>query len=184
MNETPVGESFKVITDNPTSFGNIARFLSDNKIPFTNEESGGKWTITVNKSTLSEKVLPDTEDYCVTSIPHFAKGDFIIAVTSDKMGDGPEELGHLLMGNFLKAVKDLDELPGAIVFYNKGVTLGAEDSPVIDNLKVLEKMGVRMLLCATCAKYYSLEEKVKLGVLSNMYEIAQVMATAGSVVKP
>ncbi len=45
------------------------------------------------------------------------------------MGDGDEELGHLLMINFIKAIKDLDILPGKMVFYNKGVTLGAEDSP-------------------------------------------------------
>jgi len=56
-------------------------------------------------------------------------GDFVIAFTSDKMGDGDEELGHLLMGNFIKAIKDLDVLPRKMVFYNKGVTLGAVESP-------------------------------------------------------
>jgi selenium metabolism protein YedF len=100
------------------------------------------------------------------------------------MGDGDEELGHLLMSNFIKGIKDLDSLPVKMVFYNKGVILGAEDSPVIDHLKEIEKMGVRLFLCATCAKHYSLEEKIKIGTLSNMFEIVQVMASAGNVVKP
>ena len=45
------------------------------------------------------------------SIAHFHKGDFIIVISSDKMGEGDDELGQLLMSNFIKAVKDLDKLP-------------------------------------------------------------------------
>ncbi len=45
-------------------------------------------------------------------------------------------------------------------------------------------MGVTLLFCATCAKYYSLEEKIKIGTLSNMFEIAQVMSSAGNIVRP
>ena len=71
-----------------------------------------------------------------------------------------------------------------MVFYNKGVILGAEGSPVIDHLKEIEKMGVTMLLCATCTKYYSLEEKIKIGTLSNMFEITQVMSSAGNIIRP
>ena len=55
------------------------------------------------------------------TIAHFEKGNFIIVVSSDKMGEGDDELGYLLMSNFIKAIKDLDRLPGKIVFYNKGV---------------------------------------------------------------
>jgi selenium metabolism protein YedF len=100
------------------------------------------------------------------------------------MGEGEEELGRLLMTNFIKAIKDLDVLPGKMIFYNNGVKLGSLDSPVYENLNEIEKMGVGMLFCATCAKYYSLEEKIKVGTLSNMFEIAQVMASAGNIIKP
>jgi hypothetical protein len=41
-----------------------------------------------------------------------------------------------------------------------------------------------MLFCATCAKFYSLEKKIKVGSLSNMFEIAQAMASAGNIIKP
>ena len=100
------------------------------------------------------------------------------------MGEGDSELGSLLIVNFIKAVKDLEILPGKIVFYNSGVRLGSIDSPVIAHLEEIEKMGVKMLFCATCAKYYSLEEKIRIGVLSNMFEIAQVMSSASSIIKP
>jgi hypothetical protein len=71
-----------------------------------------------------------------------------------------------------------------MIFYNNGVKLGSIDSPVYENLKDLERMGVGMLFCATCTKYYSLEEKIKIGTLSNMFEITQAMASAGNILKP
>jgi DsrE/DsrF-like family len=88
------------------------------------------------------------------------------------------------MINFVRAIRDLDVLPRKMIFYNRGVLLGAEGSPVIDHLKEIEKMGVIMLLCATCAKYYLLEEKIKIGTLSNMFEIAQVMSSADNIIRP
>lgn len=183
LKEVHIGNSFQVITDNQTSFNNISRFLKDNKTEFISEESNGIWTLTITKKT-TEPVTTEPEEYCKDVIPHFSQGDFIIAFTSDKMGDGDEELGRLLMTNFIKAIKDLEVLPGKMVFYNKGVTLGAEGSSAIDHLKEIEKMGVSMLLCATCAKFYSLEDKIRIGTLSNMFEIAQVMSSTGNIVRP
>jgi selenium metabolism protein YedF len=183
LKEALTGDSFQVITDNHTSFSNISRFLKDNDTEFTYGVTNGIWTLTVTKRNPG-MVYTNPEEYCITEIPHFTQDDFVIAFTSDKMGDGEEELGHLLMCNFIKALKDLDRLPAKMVFYNKGVTLGSENSPVIDHLKEIEKMGVTLLLCSTCVKYYSLDEKIKIGTLSNMFEIAQALAAASNVVRP
>ena len=183
LKETQVSESFQVLTDNQTSLNNLMRFLKDNKTEFKIEAEGGVWALTITKG-VAEETKTSPEDYCTPVIPHFSQGNFIIAFSSDKMGEGDDELGHLLMTNFIKAVKDLDVLPGKMVFYNKGVTLGSDDSPVVEHLREIEKMGVGLLLCATCVKYYSLEEKVNIGSLSNMFEIAQVMASTGNVLKP
>jgi selenium metabolism protein YedF len=183
LKESKTGESFKVLTDNKTSLENISRFLRDNKTEFHVEEKDGIWSISITK-LISDKPLTNAEDYCTPDVPHFTQGDFIIAFTSDKMGEGDEELGRLLITNFIKAIKDLEILPKKMVFYNNGVKLGTIDSPVYEHLKEIESMGVGLLLCATCAKFYSLEEKIKIGSLSNMYEIAQEMASAGNIIKP
>jgi len=100
------------------------------------------------------------------------------------MGEGDAELGHLLIGNFIKALKDLDKLPQHIVFYNKGVTLATNDSQVIEHIKDLEKMGVEIHLCATCVNYYKLESNIAVGTLSNMYSIAEILASSGNVIRP
>ncbi len=74
--------------------------------------------------------------------------------------------------------------PQKIVFYNNGVKLVTKSSPVIDHLRDLEKMGVELLLCATCVSFYNLEDQIGAGILSNMYVIAEAMASAGNILKP
>lgn len=182
LKEAVNGESFGLLTDSQTSLSNILRFLKDNKAGFKVEDSDGFWTITV--SGMTPLTHPEAGEYCPKAIPHFARGNFVIAFSSDSMGDGDKEIGHVLMANFLKAIKDLDVLPDKMLFYNKGVTLGSDDSPVVGEIREIEKMGVGVFFCSTCVRYYAIEEKVKVGSLSNMFEIVQIMATASNVIKP
>jgi selenium metabolism protein YedF len=100
------------------------------------------------------------------------------------MGEGDDELGLLLMSNFVKAIKDLDSLPQKIVFYNRGVTLAAIDSTVVSDLTDIERMGVELLLCSTCISHLNLEAKIGVGTASNIFTIAEVMVSAGKIIKP
>ena len=141
------------------------------------------WTLTITK-TVGDVSQVKAEDYCTTPITHFEKGNYIIVVASDKMGEGDDDLGHLLISNFIKALKDLDKLPQKMIFYNSGVKLVTKNSPVIEHLHDLEKMGVELMLCATCVNHYSLESVIGAGTVSNMYAIAEAMASAGNIVRP
>jgi len=183
LRETVAGESFILLTDNKTSFDNLCRFLKDNKADIKISESEGIWSLTVTKS-VNDLVQPDAEKYCASTIPHFQQGNYIVVISSDKMGEGDDELGYLLMINFIKALKDLDDLPKKIVFYNNGVKLATRSSPAIEHLRDLEKMGVELMLCATCVNYYCLETVLGTGVVSNMYTIAEAMTSADRVIKP
>jgi len=183
LREIVVGESFMVLIDNETSFNNSVRFIKDNRLDFKTSEAGGVWTITINKTT-GVVPHPETDDYCTSSIAHFERGNYVVVIASDKMGDGDDKLGYQLMNNFIIALKDLDRLPQKIVFYNKGVALATNQSPVIDHLKDLKKMGVELLLCSTCIDHYSLNESIGVGILSNMYVIAEVMTTAENLIRP
>jgi selenium metabolism protein YedF len=183
LKEINAGESFVLLTDNQTSFDNLCRFLKDNNSNFQFSKSGEVWTLTITKTSVSFSEIK-AEDYCAPEITHFEKGNYIVVISSDKMGEGDEELGQLLMSNFIKALKDLDRLPRKMVFYNKGVILVTNNSPHIDHLRDLEKMGVELLLCATCVSHYSLADSIGAGTLSNMYTIAEVMTSAGNIIKP
>ncbi len=183
LRETDEGDSFVVLTDNKTSFDNLCRFLKDNKAEYRVSEAGGVWTMTVTR-TRGVVIHAKAEDYCTYSVSHFQKGNFVVVISSDKMGDGDAALGHLLMTNFIKALKDTDKLPQKIVFYNSGVKLAIKSSEVIDHLMDLEKMGVELMLCSTCVDYYSLSSVIGAGTISNMFAIAEVMTSAGNIIRP
>lgn len=183
LTDTKENQTFKIVIDNKISFSNISRYLNDNGIAYSSLESDGIWTITVTRNS-NDMPVSGTNENSDIIVPHFLKGDFIMVFTSDKLGEGDDKLGHILAENFIRAVKDLDSLPKKMVFYNKGVLLGIDSSPVIDHLREIEKMGVELLFCSTCINFYSLEEKIRVGTISNMYEIAQAMASAGKVIKP
>ncbi|NLY46044.1 MAG: sulfurtransferase-like selenium metabolism protein YedF [Tissierella sp.] len=97
--------------------------------------------------------------------------DMTIGISSDTMGSGNDELGKILMKSFIFTVSETTPYPSTIVFYNGGVRLTCEDSPVLDDLKKLEDEGVELISCGTCLDYLNLKEKMKVGSISNMYTI-------------
>ena len=183
LSEAAQGDSFILIIDNQVAFANVSRYLKDNNTPFSVAESDNIWTFTVTKDN-NAPTEHNVEPYCQDDIPHLRKGNFVVAIASDKMGDGDSELGALLMINFIKALRDLDALPSKMTFYNRGVFLGRKNSPVYKELKDLEKMGVELYLCGTCINHYSLSEEIDMGMVSNMFEIARIWASSGKVIKP
>jgi selenium metabolism protein YedF len=183
LKETPKGESFVLLTDNKTSFDNLTRFLKDNKAETQFIESLGTWTITIT-NTIGEIVKPNAEEYCTPEIAHFEKGDFVVVISSDKMGEGDEKLGYLLMTTFINSLKDLDKMPQKILFYNNGVKMVTKSSPVIQTLRDLENMGIELMACGTCVNHYELSAEIGAGVISNMYTIAEAMALSGKILKP
>ena len=108
--------------------------------------------------------------------------DTIILITRNGMGEADQILQHRLIGTYLKLLDEHDILPGAICFYAEGVHLAVEGSPVLEPLRSLEKKGVRLILCSTCLNYYSLMEKVKLGIVGGMGDILEAQSRASKVI--
>lgn len=108
----------------------------------------------------------------------------IVVFTDDRMGTGAEELGKLLLRNFLKTILRDKFLPRKIVCYNQGVRLGIQGSPVLEELFELAKGGVELLFCGTCLDYYKSKDKLAVGKISNMGEIAKTLFEADSIVTP
>ena len=176
-----------VLLDNETAFENVQRFLSDNGKEFTTENKNGEYAIRVNSDgTPAENTA--AEDYCplpTATINAGAKpAPYVIAFASDRMGIGDDDLGKILIQGFCNTIKEADPLPGSLVFYNSGIKLAVEGSTVLPALKELEGMGIKILVCGTCADYFSLKDKVGAGIISNMYDIIDCLTTAGHVVKP
>lgn len=108
----------------------------------------------------------------------------VVAVSSDKMGSGNDELGAVLMKSFFFAETQLDTLPDKILFYNGGAKLTVEGSDCLEDIRILEKEGVEILTCGTCLDFYGLKEKLAVGAVTNMYTIAEILQNAVSVISP
>ena len=106
----------------------------------------------------------------------------VLAVSSDRMGRGQEELGTILMRSFFYTLTEIEPLPKTIIFFNAGVKLTAEDSPILEDLRAVEAKGVELLVCGTCVEYFGLKERIAAGAISNMYTIAETLLNAGRVV--
>ncbi len=108
----------------------------------------------------------------------------VVQVTGATMGAGDDELGALLLRSFLKTQAQLDRQPDTIVFYNRGVFLCCEGSPLVDDLRALESAGVEIIACGTCLNFFDLVDRLAVGRVTDMLEIAGRLAGAGSIVRP
>ena len=52
------------------------------------------------------------------------------------------------------------------------------------DLKALEEQGVKILTCGTCLNHYGLTDRLAVGEVTNMYEIAEKMTQASMIVSP
>jgi selenium metabolism protein YedF len=91
-----------------------------------------------------------------------------IVIQGEGLGRGDEQLGKLLMANFLRLLGESEKKPEQIIFWNTGVRLVCEGSPVLDHLQNLEKKGVELLACTTCLEYLGLDDKRVVGKPTTM----------------
>ena len=101
--------------------------------------------------------------------------DKCIFISSDKIGNGNDELGAVLMKGFIYTLTESKPYPKSILLVNSGVKLSTENYDTVENLKILEEAGVEILSCGTCLDYYGLKESLKLGSVTNMYTIVDIM---------
>ncbi len=112
------------------------------------------------------------------------KTNTVVVLSSNKMGEGSEELGQILMKGFVFALTELDELPNTVLLYNSGVKLSTTGSNSIEDLKTLQAQGVEILSCGTCLNYYDLADKLEVGEVTNMYFILEKMSQADKIIRP
>ncbi|WP_373600155.1 sulfurtransferase-like selenium metabolism protein YedF [Paraclostridium bifermentans] len=101
--------------------------------------------------------------------------DTCIFINSDKMGNGNDELGTVLMKGYIYTLTESKPYPKSILFVNSAVKLTTENEATVENLKILQDAGVEILSCGTCLDYYGLKEDLKVGTVTNMYTIVETM---------
>ena len=172
----------EVLVDNEIAVQNLTKMANQKGYQISSkklEEGKYQALITVGEGVAEEAA--EEETYCV---PDGRAKKTVVVIDSNLMGRGNDELGKVLMKGFIYAITQQDVLPGKIVFYNGGATLTCEGSDSLEDLQSLEAQGVEIVTCGTCLNYYEMSDKLKVGTVTNMYDICETMVTADLIVKP
>ena len=165
-----------LIVDNLAACENVERFAKSQGCPVTVEKMGSDFHLRLQKEKPGKghETVSEKKD----------SGNIVVYLNSRFLGVGDEALGSILMRSFLKTLLELKTKPSRLILINSGVWLSSEGSDVLETLKAISEKGVEILSCGTCLDFYGLKEKVKVGVVTNMYTIAQTLLEAERVVKP
>ena len=181
MAEVSGPEVLEVLVDNEIAVQNVSKMAASNGAQVSSEKLGEKeFKVTV---VMAGAVVTETSEEAVTCMPD-KRDNTVVVIASDRMGEGNDALGKVLIKGFLFAVSQLDTLPKKILFYNGGATLTCEGSDSLEDLKSMEAQGVEILTCGTCLDYYGLKEKLAVGSVTNMYVIVESMAEASNIIRP
>lgn len=168
--------TLEMLVDNETSVTNLENFGKSQNCEVSHEQlAAEKFSVKIVKKAGSEPVAAAAGTAGV--------GPRVVVVPSNVMGHGDDELGDVLIKAFIFALTQQDELPDSVLFYNGGVKLTIEGSPVLDDVKKLADAGVEILSCGTCLMHYGLEDKLAVGEATNMYVIVEKQLQAGVVVR-
>ena len=166
--------------DDETARENVSRFLATRGFSVSAERKAGDATITLHGTKTGEPVSESApvEVVCGTT------GKLLVYIGSETIGVGDDTLGRVLMNSFLHTIKELDQIPWRILFINGGVKLVAQGSEHIDILRELSGLGSEILACGTCLDFFRLKDKVEVGSVTNMHEIASSFLQAAHVIRP
>jgi selenium metabolism protein YedF len=167
------GKEFILIVDNLAARDNVKRFAQSQEAMVDVEEKGNDFYLRIQKRSGCDLAGSAQQGEKV-----------VVYINSNLLGVGEEALGRILMRAFLKVLLDLKPIPSKLIFINSGVRLTSEGSEILETLQALSGKGVEILSCGTCLDFYGLKEKLKVGIISNMYDIAQSLLEADRLIRP
>lgn len=183
MDESAENDVVVIEVDNEIAVTNLRKLAGSQHAEYASrklKEKQYEVRITVTKGGENEKEPEAAYENCSIS----AGNSTVVVISSDKMGEGDEVLGRLLMKGFIYALTQLSVLPKTVLLYNGGAHLSCEGSDSLEDLRTLEEAGVEILTCGTCLNHYGLAEKLAVGAATNMYVIAEIQSEAGKTIRP
>jgi len=171
----------QVLVDNEASCTNVRRFAESQGAKVEVAEQGGEFHLTIEPGH-HEPAGEKPPIVCSTTLP--MARNMVVYVSSEGMGRGDDELGGVLMEAFLDTLSQFKGELSHAIFVNAGAKLAVEDSPVLEQLRQLEELGVQVLVCGTCLNHFGIKDKLAVGSVSNMYAIIETLSKAGRIIRP
>lgn len=91
-----------------------------------------------------------------------------VLIVTDKIGRTNDELGAILMKNFLYSLARNAEQPRAVMLMNEGVRLACSGSNSLDDLAILAENGVAIKVCGTCLDFLGVKDELAVGEVGTM----------------
>lgn len=174
-------DSFIITVDNAIAVENLKKLAVSQSYDAVVSGSGERFEV---RFITDGREIPETEMIVLpdSSAAIWGIGKWVVFMGKDYIGEGDYELGSALVKMFFYTLSQADDVPESILFMNSGVKLPTLDEQVVSHLQALEDRGVKILVCGTCLDYYKLKGDLKLGEISNMYDITEKMFAASKVI--
>ncbi|MBR3124057.1 MAG: sulfurtransferase-like selenium metabolism protein YedF [Mogibacterium sp.] len=171
--ELEAGEQdVEIIVDGPTQVGNLERLGDALGRKATSEPFGDKFLVKfANGETIKGAQVAEADTYAVF-------------FNTNAIGSNNNELGGNLAKMAIFTLSESERVPSYVLFMNEGVKLPAGGEPqIIENLNTLIEKGTKVLVCGTCLNFYGIKDDLKVGTVSNMYDILGAMQEVSKVIK-
>lgn len=166
----------RVLLDDGAPRENVTRFAQTRGLQVAETPEGNGWSLLISGKLSDLAAPPHTPQLQPT-------GERVLLIASDRLGEGTDELGRLLMRNFLHTLLETAERPDHILFLNSGVLLAVQGAETIEALSALESLGVELFSCGVCLDFFKKKEQLAVGRVTNMFSIAEQLLTAASVIR-
>ncbi|HHO76342.1 MAG TPA: sulfurtransferase-like selenium metabolism protein YedF [Deltaproteobacteria bacterium] len=164
-----------VVVDNETARENVRRMAQSQGCRVEIEQKEGDTHLHITREFSCETIETGTDTD--------PQGPVVVVIGSDTMGRGNEELGGVLIKSFIHTLIETSPQPDTMIFLNTGVKLTITGSDVIEDLQELSDSGVKILVCGTCLNFFEIKDSLCVGIVSNMYDIAETMLRAKRLVQ-
>ena len=184
LKDMPSGR-LEVLVDNEIAVQNIKNFVTSMGCSFASDRQGDHYVIQIEKpegSGKKQEAVTNSAEAEPAQTPVFAKT--VVAISSDAMGSGDDELGRILMKGFVFALTQLEALPDTVLLYNSGARLSTQGAETLNDLITLEKVGVRIKTCGTCLNHFGIADKLGVGEVTNTYNVVEEMRYADRIMRP
>jgi len=168
------GIPLTVLVGDETARENISRLAGSLGYEVRVETTEGGFTLGLTRGTKPVEAAAGTP----------VQGKTVAFIAADTMGSGSDELGRILLKNFLFTLTELEAVPDVLLFVNAGVKLTTEGSEALEALEKLACMGADIASCGLCLDFYHLKDKLATGRVTNMLDIAETLLKAGRIIRP
>lgn len=168
------GIPVQILVGDDIARDNITRLATSQGYHITTESTSGGFSLQLTPGSAAT----------ATATAAAIRGKSVLFLTADTLGSGDDELGRLLLKNYLFTLTELAAAPDTILLVNAGVKLACSGSEVREALDQLACLGSDIASCGLCLDFYHLKDQLQVGRITNMLDIADSLHQAGRIIRP